>query len=81
MLNGIDPLNGSNYPSWKEKIEITLALLDIDYALDHDAPIKHEQSVENYADKKKKIMIMSQQSGKNPIGSASCSSKAPSLMV
>ena len=31
VLGNIEQLNGSNYASWKEKLEITLALLDTDY--------------------------------------------------
>ena len=38
LINGIEPLNGCNYVSWKEKLEINLALLDLDYALNNDAP-------------------------------------------
>ena len=38
LISGLEQLNGSNYVSWKEKLEITLALLDIDYALHNDPP-------------------------------------------
>ena len=48
LINGIEPLNGSNYVSWKEKLEINLALLDLDYALNNDAPKEPQQDAENY---------------------------------
>ena len=48
LINGIEPLNGSNYVSWKEKLEITLALLDLDYALNNNAPKEPEEDSENY---------------------------------
>ena len=48
LINGIEPLNGSNYVSWKEKLEINLALLDLDYALNNDAPKEPQQDTENY---------------------------------
>jgi hypothetical protein len=34
----IQPLNGSNYGSWRETIETALALIEIDLALTADAP-------------------------------------------
>jgi hypothetical protein len=37
-LSAIQPLNGSNYGSWRETIEIELALMEIDLALTTDAP-------------------------------------------
>jgi hypothetical protein len=37
-LSAIQPLNGSNYGSCKETIEIALALMEIDLALTMDAP-------------------------------------------
>ena len=48
LIIGIEPLNGSNYVSWKEKLEINLALLDLDYALNNDAPKEPQQDAENY---------------------------------
>ena len=48
LINGIEPLNGSNYVLWKEKLEINLALLDLDYALNNDAPKEPQQDAENY---------------------------------
>jgi hypothetical protein len=37
-LSVIETLNGSNYGSWRETIEIVLALWEIDFALTTDAP-------------------------------------------
>lgn len=37
----MEPLNGYNYPSWREKIDIALALAEIDYAIDNHKPISH----------------------------------------
>jgi hypothetical protein len=38
QLSAIDTLNGSNYGSWRESIEIVLTLWEIDFALTTDAP-------------------------------------------
>lgn len=41
-ISAIEPLNGNNYGSWREKIEIALALSNIDLALTepcHTAPV------------------------------------------
>ena len=48
LINSIEPLNGSNYVSWKEKLEINLALLDLDYALNNEAPKEPQENAENY---------------------------------
>ena len=32
VINGLEPLNGSNYPSWREKLMMALTMADIDYA-------------------------------------------------
>ena len=48
LINGIEPLNGSNYVSWKEKLEINLSLLHLDYALNNDVPKEPQQDAENY---------------------------------
>jgi hypothetical protein len=48
IINGIEQLNGSNYATWKEKLEITLALLNIDYALLNDPPKAPDEGPENY---------------------------------
>ena len=53
MLNGVEPLDGSNYTSWKEKIEILLALSNIDYCLQHDEPKEPDANAKGYADLKK----------------------------
>jgi hypothetical protein len=44
-LSAIQPLNGSNYSSWRETIEIALALMEIDLALTADAPKEPEKPV------------------------------------
>jgi hypothetical protein len=44
-LSAIQPLNGLNYGSWRETIEIALALMEIDLALTTDAPKEHEKPV------------------------------------
>jgi hypothetical protein len=44
-LSTIKPLNGSNYGSWRETIEIALALMEIDLALTVDAPKEPEKPV------------------------------------
>jgi hypothetical protein len=44
-LSAIQPLNGSNYGSWRETIEIALALMQIDLALTADAPKEPEKPV------------------------------------
>jgi hypothetical protein len=44
-LSTIQPLNGSNYGSWRETIEIALALMEIDLALTTDSPKEIERLV------------------------------------
>jgi hypothetical protein len=44
-LSAIQPLNGSNYGSWRETIEIVLTLMEIDLALTADAPKEPEKPV------------------------------------
>jgi hypothetical protein len=44
-LSVIQPLNGPNYGSWRETIEIALALMEIDLALTMDAPKEPEKPV------------------------------------
>jgi hypothetical protein len=44
-LSTIQPLNGSNYGSWRETIEIVLALMEIDLALTTDSPKEIERLV------------------------------------
>ena len=47
FISSIEPLNGGNYGSWREKIEIALALGDIDLALTDDPPTEPEEPVIN----------------------------------
>jgi hypothetical protein len=44
-LSAIQPFNGSNYGSWRETIEIALALMEIDLVLTADAPKEPEKPV------------------------------------
>jgi hypothetical protein len=37
-INGIEKLNGNNFPSWKNKLEIALGMLELDYAFENDKP-------------------------------------------
>lgn len=48
LISGIEQVNGSNYVSWKEKLEITLALLDLDYALNNGTPKEPEEGSQNF---------------------------------
>jgi hypothetical protein len=45
QLSAIQPLNGSNYGSWRETIKIALALMEIDLAQTTDAPKEPEKPV------------------------------------
>jgi hypothetical protein len=45
QLSAIEPLNGGNYGSWRETIEITLVLWEIDLALMTDPPKELAQPV------------------------------------
>jgi hypothetical protein len=44
-LSVIQPLNGSNYGSWRETIEIVLPLMEIDLTLTKDAPKEPKKHV------------------------------------
>jgi hypothetical protein len=44
-IAAIEPLNGSNYAQWRERIEMILGLSDLDYALKDAYPT--ESSVED----------------------------------
>jgi hypothetical protein len=39
-ISSIEPLNGGNYSSWREKFEMALALSEIDLALTSPCPMK-----------------------------------------
>jgi hypothetical protein len=45
QLSAIQPLNGSNYDSWRKIIDIVLAIMKIDLALTMDAPKEPEKPV------------------------------------
>ncbi|WVZ50388.1 hypothetical protein U9M48_001644 [Paspalum notatum var. saurae] len=34
VINGLPPLDGSNYPSWREKLMMALTMADIDHAIE-----------------------------------------------
>jgi hypothetical protein len=48
LISDIEQLNGCNYVSWKEKLEITLALLDLNYALNNETPKELEEGSQNF---------------------------------
>jgi hypothetical protein len=45
QLGAIEPLNGSNYAQWRERIEMILRLSDLDYTLQDAYPT--EPSIED----------------------------------
>ena len=52
-IDGIEHLTGSNFPVWKDKINMVLGVLDLDYALRFDEPVAPTSEEENYVEKKK----------------------------
>jgi hypothetical protein len=38
-INGIEKLHVNNFSSWKNKLEISLGILELDYALENDNPV------------------------------------------
>ncbi|WVZ54656.1 hypothetical protein U9M48_005421 [Paspalum notatum var. saurae] len=38
VINGLAPLDGSNYPSWREKLMMALTMADIDHAIETPRP-------------------------------------------
>uniref|UniRef100_A0ACD5TMZ7 Uncharacterized protein n=1 Tax=Avena sativa TaxID=4498 RepID=A0ACD5TMZ7_AVESA len=45
FISAIEPLNGGNYGSWREKVEMRLAFLDLDLALIDTCPKEPEDPV------------------------------------
>jgi hypothetical protein len=45
FISAIEPFNGGNYGSWREKVEMGLALLDLDLALTVARPIEPKDPV------------------------------------
>jgi hypothetical protein len=45
FISSIEPLNGGNYGSWREKFEMALALSEIDLALTSPCPTRPEDLV------------------------------------
>jgi hypothetical protein len=39
FIYAIEPLIGQNYPAWREKIDMALAMYVLDYALTDDKPV------------------------------------------
>ncbi|WVZ94024.1 hypothetical protein U9M48_039967 [Paspalum notatum var. saurae] len=38
VINGLLPLDGLNYPSWREKLMMALTMADIDHAIETPRP-------------------------------------------
>uniref|UniRef100_A0ACD5YPA3 Uncharacterized protein n=1 Tax=Avena sativa TaxID=4498 RepID=A0ACD5YPA3_AVESA len=59
FISAIEPLNGGNYGSWREKVEMGLALLDLDLALIEACPNEPVDPIrgekENEEDFKKRV--------------------------
>ena len=53
LLNSIEHLNGTNFPTWKEQISINLGVMDLDYALREKAPVPLSSDDENLAERTK----------------------------
>jgi hypothetical protein len=47
-INGIEKLNGNNFLSWKNKLEIALGMLELDYAIENDEPEAHASRVDGF---------------------------------
>ncbi|KAJ1276558.1 hypothetical protein BS78_05G223100 [Paspalum vaginatum] len=50
-LNTIEPLSSTNYPTWNEKVQVVLKVLDLDYTLNVDKPVTPSLIYDNYVDK------------------------------
>ena len=51
QLGTIEPLNGSNYSSWRERIDMVLALSELDFALQNEKPTEPAEDVPQYEHK------------------------------
>jgi hypothetical protein len=47
-INGIEKLHGKNFPSLKNKLEIALGMLELDYALENDKPVAPAAGVDGF---------------------------------
>lgn len=47
-LKNMEPLDGSNYHSWKESIEVLMAFANCDYVVLEDEPKEPEKNEEDY---------------------------------
>jgi len=50
VINGLEPLNGSNYPSWREKLMMALTMADIDYAIENPRPVEPVMAADDTPD-------------------------------
>ena len=57
LIGSIEPLSGNNFASWKEKIEVVLGVLDLDYAFRMDEPKAPNSKDPDYEEKKKEYEI------------------------
>ena len=48
QIGSIEPLTGSNFPSWKSSLLIVLGMNDLDYALRVEEPKAPEAGAEDY---------------------------------
>ncbi|KAM3292639.1 hypothetical protein ACQJBY_036389 [Aegilops geniculata] len=53
LLNSIEHLNGTTFPTWKEQISINLGVMDLGYALREKAPVPLSSHDENLAERTK----------------------------
>lgn len=51
QLRQIEPLNGGNYLIWGEKIDMVLALSELNYTLQNEKPIEPKEGVPPYEHK------------------------------
>ena len=47
-LRTIEPLNGTNYPAWREKVKVALTVLEYDLALRADKPAAPADAIEKW---------------------------------
>ena len=57
LIGSIEPLSGNNFASWKEKIEVVLGVLDLDYAFRMDEPVAPASNDPNYEEKEKEYEV------------------------
>ena len=57
LIGSIELLSGNDFASWKEKIEVVLGVLDLDYAFRMDEPKAPNSKDPDYEEKKKEYEI------------------------